>query len=647
MAILPGQKLSFSTSDLQALGREVSEIITDLEVQHSKMFKMIAEDWRRYDAEPLTTIKNTPFQNASNIVIPTIRIHADATVARYLSIITARESIWAGKSLNEEFTEAGFPVVIPQFLNWAAHNEYDFHTPVTDFITEIAVVGSSVLGQTWRRDVQTVLIPGQTKPVQVTIKNGPLLEHIPRERALWDTNYQAWESPVFAKKSWLLWTDLVINVEQNGWNWDAVKSIKGRSGSAFTMSDADRVTREKEKRAGISRESTNESFTPYDIREVWIDWPIAKRLVTKPPKELTKGENLATIVVFIDNDTGTVLHATAKPLAIPGKPFYDAYYKKRTGQNTSPGLGRILRDIQAGQVSIMNQAIDVVTISNHMPGFTTDRRLADQELSMTTPQLINDPKAWIPRSTSKLIGPDLAAYTQLGVLAERLTGISDPALGRETRIGGHPAPATSTLSLLNEGKKLDIIAMRSIRKAISRVGLDQATLYQQLETNEDGKIERAMGQADSVVVKSWLFPRNVPIQGNLELDLAAVSETMSPEVESQRANFVFQATANFYGLVMQHVSVLANPQIPDQLKTIAAKAIDSLSKAYSKILEGVEIDDPESFNLDLQQLARGSAAGPGGPGGGPVQQSALGAGGNGSGGTPGGAGGPIGSGLGQ
>jgi hypothetical protein len=187
-------------------------------------------------------------------------------------------------------------------------------------------------------------------------------------------------------------------------------------------------------------------------------------------------------------------------------------------------------------------------------------------------------------------------------LAERQTGINDPALGRETRMGGHPAPATSTLALLHEGKKLDIIAMRTIRASVSKLGMDLATLYQQFGTAEDGKITRAVGEGDAKVVQEYLFPTEQPIYGNLELDLAAMSETMNPEVEQSKALLAFQASTNYFALVQQHLAVASNPQSPESIIAVSLKAIESLGKSYEKILETNDVDQLEAYNIQFKGL---------------------------------------------
>jgi hypothetical protein len=600
--IAPGKRLSFSKEDLDLLGIEICEIIGDLEAQHGRLMEGIRKAWSAYEAEKLVEKKNSPWPGASNVMIPIVMIHANATLARYMTMIKAGENIWAGKSDNEEFVKAGFVNEIPRFLNWAARgHEFDFDTPSTDWMLELIVCGPGVLTCGWETKIVDVIVPGQKDPVPVTVKSGPFVEHIPREYCLWDQNYRAWEAPVFVRKSMLSWSDIVKRVNEDGWDWDVVQEIKG---DCVPFTPMDDVKEDKEERSGSDRLMAPSTYGLYDFREVWIDWPmVSKSRGITPPDEMEEGDRLSTIVLFVHRDSGKIVKAVAKPYFHHENPFFDAYFKKRSGINSSSGLGNILFDIQEACSTFVNQSADAVTKSNSTQGATSNPQLAKADLAPNKFVLVDDPGSDVAVfNQGKNIAPDMMLYSQLNVTAERITGISDPAMGRETRMGGHPAPATSTLSLLAEGKKLDLVGIRSIRQAISRLGIYLATLYQQFETSRE-KVVKAVGAEDGEKIIQWLSPE-MPIFGNLELDLAAVSETMNPQVEQQKALAIFQITGNYYALVTQFLQLAGNPQAPEALVASMLQGLTALQESYKKILESGDIDDIKSFILDLDQIGR-------------------------------------------
>ena len=115
--IVPGQKLSFSKEALESLGIEVADILGDLEQQHEKSMENRVKAWQAYEAEKQVEQKNFPWLGASNVMIPIVMIHVNATLARFLMMVKSNENIWSGKSDNEEFTKKGYVVEIPRFLN--------------------------------------------------------------------------------------------------------------------------------------------------------------------------------------------------------------------------------------------------------------------------------------------------------------------------------------------------------------------------------------------------------------------------------------------------------------------------------------------------------------------------------------------------
>lgn len=642
--ITPGVPLTFSKEDKESLGREVCSILGDLERQYDKKLERVRKAWSWYEAEKLSERKTHPWPGASNVVIPIVQIHADATHARYILLLKSHENVWVGKTRNEDFSRLGLDREIPRFLNWSASNEFDFDTPTNDWMLEIIVADDGVLTLGWEERTAMVILPREKKAQEVLIKSGPALEHIPRENCLWDTNYRAWDAPVFAKRSLLTWSDLVGAADKAEWDWEAIQEIKNQTTEGSSDSAGD-VTRDRELRSGSDRDSAPTAYRLYDIREVWIDWPLANRMIgDKPPQEMEDGDQLSTIVVFVHRNSGKVLKVQAKPWLIPDKPFYDAYFKKRPGINASGGLAHRLSDIQEACSTFVNQSADAVTKANAFNLLTSDAQLAAKtNIGPAEVNLATDVNEVTELGLSKGIGPDMALFAQLNIIAERMTGINDPALGRETRMGGHPAPATSTLSLLSEGKKLDITAIRSIRGAISKMGLDLAMLYQQMELDQE-KIIKAVGWKDAEKVLGWMFSDQQSIPGNLELDLATVSETMNPETERQKSLSIFQVTANYYALVTQYLQLAANPQAPKPLVAAMLKGLMALQKSYEKFLEAGDIDDIEAYTIELEQLV-GSIVRSRTEAERSLANSPVGAVSQGAGGPPGGNGAGLGSGL--
>jgi hypothetical protein len=206
------------------------------------------------------------------------------------------------------------------------------------------------------------------------------------------------------------------------------------------------------------------------------------------------------------------------------------------------------------------------------------------------------------------VQPNLALMTAANVLGERVTGMADPALGRETRQGGHPSPATSTLALMEQANILTASTEILIQHEVARMGQAVAILLQQFDTNEDGYLTHVFGDQDAQDIEQFLFPTE-PIPGNYMFDVVAFSGSFNPDVQMRRAVMVGQVHTTYWAFALQGLQVIENPQVGPLMKQGWVKAIEGATKTYERFLEASDIDDMERFVAKLDQLGAVSAAG--------------------------------------
>ena len=608
MPVLPGTRLAFSKDSLSLLEGSINELIDDLEDKHQQLFRDIDVWWDWAEAKPATQTRNSPWPNASNVVIPFSRIYSDAIIARLFGSMTNSKSFWHGSSRNEDFRNKYLPH-IPDFLNWggASGHEYDLHTPLLDHISECVPIGSSVVGLNWQSREQFIFVPnGSGKPdlQKVRLSNGPILEQIPREQVLWRPGMSIQQSDVVVRQYLTTYGDMLSRVESDGWDQKVVEEAKGVSGG--DGAPAFDIKANKLERGGYD---SSDLERLHDIREVWVEWPILASLGVKMEEEEKPGTPHPPITLTIHRGTRRILRAISKPYYIPGWPFYDIYFRRRSGQGSGMGVAGILDHLQRAATTMVNQTIDAVTLSNSIVGKTTDPDVLTQIFSPNKWLLVDNINEAVEFNLSKIVTPDIALINLMKTFAESLMGISDPALGRETRMGGHPSPATNFMGQIQQGAILTNHTLKQLRMSWSRVGMDVATLYQQYEMNEDGKIQRALGPADGDRLQEWLFPNNQPIIGNLELDIHALSETHNPDAERQKAIMVDQMSSNYWAKLLKGLELLANPQVAENkaLSGGILKSMEAASESMKNFLETSDVDETEKYLFDLRQLGQSQA----------------------------------------
>jgi hypothetical protein len=551
--------------------------------------------WEWYEGTPQVSVRNDPWPNASNVIIPLIKMHSDGLIASYYNSLFSRRNFYFGSTFNDEFRR--FVTHIVSLLNWGARGgEYDMQAPVLDWVSEFVPVGDSTLGLAWASRERWLWVPGSKTPQRVQLKKGPVVEHIPRAQMLWQEGRTLQESEMVVRQSLYSWSDYVGYAQLADWNPKVVETAQGGGGGGSIGLEAERA---KRKREGFASDAVNQL---HDIREVWVDWPILSGLQIDEIGYQDPKSPSVPLVITMDMDQAEILKVIAKPYFIPGWPFYEGHFRRRSHRGTSPGVAKVLEHMQRAASTMVNQSIDVVTLANSISGTTTDPKLLNQRWAPNHWMNVANHDDIREFQMSKLVFPDIALINMMKGFAETLMGQSDPFFGKETRLGGHPSPATNFLGAIQQGGKMAAAGLKQIRQQLSLLGLDIATLYQQFEANEDGKITRALGQGDAQELMEWLFPTNQSIHGNLELDINAISESSSPENERQRALFVDQATNNFYAFAIQGLTALSDPRIAQNAPAVEAivMGIQARAKAYTKILEASEIDEIEEFVLKLR-----------------------------------------------
>jgi hypothetical protein len=258
---------------------------------------------------------------------------------------------------------------------------------------------------------------------------------------------------------------------------------------------------------------------------------------------------------------------------------------------------------QRGATTIINQSIDAITLANSIVGVTTEPDIQNQVFQPNRWLRVDNIAEIQEFNLSKVVVPDIALFNTMKALAEMELGLSDPAFGRETRMGGHPSPATNFLGSIEQGGILGTYVMKQIQRQIGRVGNDILTMYQFFEKDPEGKISQALGPRDADDAMKVLFPRDQSIHGNLHMDLHALSSTHNPDQERQKAIAVDQIVTNYFAKILQAVQVLSNPQVQQMpmLQAATTKAIEAYTESMRSFLDASDIDEIEKFVFELKQ----------------------------------------------
>jgi hypothetical protein len=598
----PGVELNLSAETREALGKELAQVVQDLESDHYDYFENLGAYWDYYDAKPLQRVRADPWRGASNTVVPLIRTAGDALAARIWGRMHTPLRTWIVRTANED-TET-IAHTADEFMNREARTTFDISSPTYDWALECAVLGSAVTQVAWEPRFGYRWVPRGKDPQLVELSRGPVVRHVSRERCLWERDRTIAESSVFAKQSLLTNNDISRMVLTHGWDETAARDIAQDTGITGPTAEILQSKREKEGQAG----DTGNYSDPHDVREVWIDWAMADLVTRRPgnvqaPEFSDPADPRIPIVVTIHRNTGRVLRAIAHPYYFDGWPFHDIYFRKKAGRGAGDGVASILEQLQRTSTQMLNQSVDATTLNTSLKILTQNPRHKNLRFTpfhfLFVDNLADVQAVNIPHT----VGPDINLINMVTVMAERLTGISDPNLGRETRLGGHPSPATNTLVQLEEGSRTLNMTMRGVRKQLALIGERIFSLYQQYELTDTeggltGRLAAEMGEADAERLAMLAISPET-----FQFDVHALSEAANPEAEQNKMVVASQMTANYYSYIMRMFSVLENPQTQAApgLRASAIKAIDSYTRIFTRFLQSSEIDDAEKFAVSLRE----------------------------------------------
>lgn len=636
--IYPGQRLMgrMSSDAVTELGQDLRDLVLDLEAEAAPTLKALAVWWKWYEAVPRQKEKTFPFVGAANVVVPLIGITCDALASRSLAQATAAApAYWSARSENEDRAQVARNMA--RYINWQADgNDFSLKHVLADQLLETFVAGRSVAALHYRRDVRpmffgrTGFTTGSDRVARraVTFARGPLVEHVPREHVLWDTRQRIGDAPAVVRKHEWTWAELRDMAKlDDAWDRKAVEGIRAHPGSG--EDEAGRVSKVKDDLDLRARDPLDHGL--HDVREVWVDWSMLGNRFEVPDEEEWGGEQVP-LLAHLHMPTGRILRLVGMPYLLPYKPFID--FKFRGGR----GVAKRLEMLQSIQTTIWNQSIDARTRANAVWAITRNARHVKAPLDPSRPILVDDMGELAPFALPSHVQQDMPLLVAAQTMAERWMGQSDPVLGRDTRSGGHPSPATSTLALLEQVNVMSAGTDVILQEELSRLGEAIAILDQQFETNEGGKLQQVLGAADAAKVGEFLFP-DEPIPGNYFFDVVALSRTENPDSSMRRTLMTAQAYQNYGALAAQGAMVIDSPQAGPRVKAVWAKLLEGYGQLLERFLDASQVDDGEKYLVELQQLGI-DARNAFGQFSGEAARAAQ-AGGAGAGGAPAGGGGSV------
>jgi hypothetical protein len=448
---------------------------------------------------------------------------------------------------------------------------------------------------------------------QVVLHDGPKPEFIPLEDFFWSTDANTTQDlqscEWVAQRFYTTWKQLK-EAELSG-DYIDVERIRTAKRTQFKDSETDMqaITGEQPEDPG-----------DYELYEVWASYPI------------DENGTLAEIVVTIHLETRTIIRAVYNFYRHQERPFHMIKFFPRETSLLGIGLVEMLSDIQEEVTAIHRNRLDNATLANAKVYKRTTG--ANVQFDEIYPGAIIDVETETDL-TNMDMGVEhsslLVEEQHTIVIGEKRSGVSDYSAGRESSAIGSRATATSTMALIREGNKRFQFLIREVRKALTDIGHQIVSLYQQFAPDREVFYE-LFSQKDQQMFQQIMQLPPEYSRANIVIDVKALDDDNNKEIQQQAYMMMLKVLQETYMQIGNAMMIIGNPQAPPAVQGLAQQGAQAASKMIERLLEAFEFKDAEYFSPNIDELlgmtaamemggavgqfqagAQGGTAAPGGP----------------------------------
>jgi len=610
------QDLQLEPAQMDKLKADIRTQLRDALETHGKREEHLAELLRAYKVEPEHAVKNFPWPNASNVVVPIVPVSCDGIAARL-----QRSLLMAQDFCEVEILSPVWEPFKKDIRDWVQH--YITTSGARDRLRTVFSIlprdGDAIVKPIWVEETRKYHIyndAGVVVEQNIPGYVGVRWHVIPAADFICPSGFDSWDQlPWFAERLRYTWIE-VRKAETAGMYKDTAKL------KTFDKERDDVRGQVQDKAAHVDGKPPR----IYDLYEVQGEFEIPQVSPDAPPV-------FEEIIVTYSVDADLILRAIYNPYFGKARHVVKIPFLVQPGELYSQGAAEMAKPHQEEASTAHNQVIDAATAAN--AGIivrSPNCNLGPGEEVYPGKQVVTDEpgKDFLVVHLGEPSRALADTEQKAAFWAEKRTGISSYNMGLESSIVGSQATATGTTAIINEGNMRFWVSIDDMRNAITE--LLYLTIQQEQQMRPQG-YEWAPGR----MIK---FPQG-DVRTSIGLKLTLTSETINRDMEVQSMMLLMQVLNEYYARLMQATALIFNPQFPPQQKMMAVQIMQASQNIVKRFVERFHIENLDQVVPSIIQalmtiggalngqagMAPGAPAGqglpPGGPGGGPPQLSAT------------------------
>jgi len=556
---------------------------------HAQRQKFLARLLKAYKALPEYEVKNFPWPNASNIVVPIVAISVDTVAARLQrAVLGAKDPVEAHVQTKtpyiiqvppapEEGVQGGAQELDDKLLrDWCAWflRESGGRDRLRTVFADMPLYGDAFASLNWVEEERVYHAYDDTGAVvelKVPAYTGVRWSVAAPSDVFWPTGYDEWQQlPWFALRLRYSLPELMDLVEKGVFQREDVDQLK-----PSMREDARRLT---SKRSEHVTDMPQEPYTLYEIRGRF-EIPPAEGQTTDGAVPVFE-----EVVLTYSLDKNIFLRKIYNPYFGKARHFVKVPYLVQPHELVGMGVAEMSIPFQEEATTSHNQVIDAATAANAgITVLSSNVQIGPNEEIYPGKTVVTDGSAKDDINIVHLSEPSQvlgAVEEKAFFMNEKRTGVSVYNLGMESPTVGSRATATGTTALINEGNQRFWVSIDDMRSAIEEL------LYLTIQLEQQMRPEGFFFERGRYIQ----FPPGDPRQ-SIALRLNVSSESVNRDIEVQQMQLLMQVVNDYYMRLNQAMMLIANPQFPPQAKLMAAQTMEASSRLVKKFVERFDVED--------------------------------------------------------
>ena len=595
----PIRQLPFPSADAErqaigALGDWISSELARSQGSRTDIEHLWEEDLQLYEGVPRSPIKNTPYENASNLQITLGAIACDAIYAQMLNLIFHIDPFLTIREVSETGERVEEVKALQRFGEVLARSGRSKLKPATEnALLDDCKLGTGVAYVPWRQWIKKtqLSINGELPPIK---DQGPVSRGVPLEDfwvpggAYDDIQEMRWCGVRF----WLTRHELELR-RRPPFNWD----IEG----AQPSSDLGRLRQMRERlsrhdgfgQRNHNPEGDNDLFQVFDIYCYYdID-----------------GDGIdEDLLVTFDFGSKRVLKWRFNPY--DRRPFEASRYQRRAYLFYGLGVVEMLRPFQKAITNQMNNWLDNSALANTRFWVARHGAVPRNQLSVWPNRLLSVPNPRediVPHQMADTYPSAPAGIQVTMTFAERRSGVNELSQPRGGGVLGNRTPGITTLALLQKGSERFGPAFDSAREFVAGIVRQMFFRFQErlLMGGEERReaveiITLMMGEERAILVIAALEAPG--FENEYSIELTASSSTVNRESERQNWLLLLQQVVVIYERVFQIVQLIDSPETTPLVKATGEQLINNANEILERTMRTFDqVRDPANLLINIQQ----------------------------------------------